>query len=287
MHAGEVAIDADLVRRLVDEQFPQWASLPLERVASYGTDHAIFRLGADLSVRLPRIDWATGQADHERKWLPRLAPHLPVELPLPVCTGVPAHGYPWAWSVVRWLEGEPAPFGGSSGLADDVARFLHALRVVDVDGAPAPRGRGRPLAELDERLRGNLSNLLPNEADADAVLAVWEDAVAAPAWEGPPTWLHGDVQVGNLLLRDGRLTGVIDWGSSCAGDPACDLFCAWTIFDEQTRPAFRAAMDDDDASWRRARGWVVLTAVNAITYYRHTNPGMVAEARWRFRQVLV
>jgi aminoglycoside phosphotransferase (APT) family kinase protein len=286
MHEGEVEVDDDLARRLVDTQFPVWRDLPLARVASYGTDHAIYRLGDGLSVRFPRIGWATEQADKEAEWLPRLAPHLPVELPLQVALGEPADGYPWRWSVNRWLDGTNAELGGSPELADDLAAFLRALRALDRAGAPEPKGRGLPLAGFDTALRERLPDLRPDEVDVDAVADLWAESVAAPVWDGPPTWLHGDLQVGNLLLRGGRLKGVIDWGAAAAGDPAVDLMAGWTIFDAVARPAFRAATEADDASWLRARGWATMSAVMALPYYRDTNPGMVREARWRFAQVL-
>jgi aminoglycoside phosphotransferase (APT) family kinase protein len=292
MHEREVHTDADLVRRLIRGQFPRWADLPIERVASSGTDHALYRLGDELLVRLPRIDWASGQAELERRWLPVLAPHLPLAVPSPLAVGDPAEGYPWRWSVVPWIDGvdltddhgvDPAR------VAHELATFIVALRGVDATGAPAPvdeLDRGTPLANRDAATREALGQLR-DDLDADAVTGAWEAALAEPPWEEPPVWIHGDLQGGNLIARDGHLRAVVDFGCLGAGDPACDLLGAWSLFDAADRERFHAEADVDDATWARGRGWALSVALIYLPYYRHTNPAGVAIARRTVDAVLV
>jgi aminoglycoside phosphotransferase (APT) family kinase protein len=289
MHPDEIETSDALVRRLLAAQFPQWAGLPTRKVASYGTDHDIYRLGDDLAVRLPRIGWATGQAALEAQWLPRLAPHLPLALPVQVARGQPAAGYPFDWSVYKWLPGENA-----DGTLDDLeqaavtlAAFIKALRRVDTTGAHprAPGARGAPLAENDTHFRSALAELGQRTASY-AVLQAWEEALAAPAWDGPEVWVHGDLLPGNLLVVNGRLFAVIDWGGLNVGDPACDLQPAWNIFSGASRRRFRAELHVDDATWRRGRGWALLQAVMALPYYWETNPGIVRQASHALEQVL-
>lgn len=289
MHADEVATDAALVRRLLAAQFPQWAERPIEPVVSYGTDHDIYRLGADLAARLPRIGWATAQAAKEAEWLPRLAPHLPLALPVPLAMGRPADGYPFDWSVCTWLPGRNAN-GTISDLdlaAVDLAAFVIAMRHVDTAGAHPrpPHGRGGPLAENDDQVRRSIVEL-GDRIDADAALRAWQESLDAPAWDGPELWVHGDLLPGNLLVVDGRLSGVIDFGGLNVGDPACDLQPAWNVFSGDSRTRFRAELEVDDASWLRGRGWALCQAVSALPYYWDTNPGMVRQASHALAQVL-
>jgi aminoglycoside phosphotransferase (APT) family kinase protein len=289
MHADEVGTDAALVRRLLAAQFPQWSERAIEPVVSYGTDHDIYRLGADLAARLPRIGWATDQAAKEAKWLPRLAPHLPLALPLPLAMGHPADGYPFDWSVCTWLPGENAN-GTITDLdlaAVDLAGFVLALRQIDTTGAhPRPRhGRGAPLAENDDQVRRSIGQL-GDRIDADAALRAWQESLNAPAWDGPEVWVHGDLLPGNLLVVDGRLSGVIDFGGLNVGDPACDLQPAWNVFSGHSRARFRAELDVDDASWLRGRGWALCQAVSALPYYWDTNPGMIRQASHALAQVV-
>ncbi|MET8834416.1 aminoglycoside phosphotransferase family protein [Micromonospora sp. NPDC004540] len=289
MHADEVRTDDDLVRRLLAGQFPRWADRPLHLVPSYGTDHDVYRLGDDLAVRLPRIGWATKQAAREAEWLPWLAPRLPLALPVPVAMGRPAEGYPFDWSVYEWLPGENA----NAGLDDldraavDLAAFVAALRRIDTSGAypRPPRARGADLAELDEGVRDAVRRL-GDRVDGGAVLRAWQESLDAPAWDGPGVWLHGDLLPGNLLVVDGRLSAVIDFGGLNVGDPACDLQPAWNVFTGSSRARFRAELEVDDASWLRGRGWALLQAVIALPYYWDTNPGIVRQTSHALREVL-
>jgi aminoglycoside phosphotransferase (APT) family kinase protein len=278
MHADEFEIDADLVRRLLEEQFPQWADRDLRRVESSGTDNAIFRVGDDLAARLPRIERAADQVDKEHVWLPRLAPRLPLDVPVPVARGTPADGFPWSWSVTPWFEGETASEARLPDLrraALDLAGFLRALERVDPSEGPPPGdhnfGRGVPLRERDEDTRAAIA-ALDGVVDVSAVTAAWDEALRAPEWDGPLVWIHGDLAEGNLVVRDGRLVAVIDFGGLAVGDPACDLMIAWTLFSGESREAFRAELSIDDAMWARGRGWALSWALVFIPYYLETNP---------------
>ena len=289
MHADEIETDVALVRRLLARQFPQWADLPISLVASYGTDHDIYRLGDHLSARLPRIGWATRQAVTEAQWLPKLAPHVPLALPVQLAMGHPAEGYPFDWSVYQWLPGENAN-GTIDDLdqgAVDLAGFARALRRVDTTGAHPrpPHGRGGPLAEGDEQVRRSIAQL-GDRIDGDATLRSWEESLNASAWDGEEVWVHGDLLPGNLLVVDGRLSAVIDFGGLNVGDPACNLLPACNLFARESRARFRAELEVDDASWLRGRGWALAQAVSALPYYWDTNPGMIRQASHALAQVL-
>jgi aminoglycoside phosphotransferase (APT) family kinase protein len=289
MHQDEVETDAGLVRRMLEAQFPQWAELPIRPVESYGTDHDIYRLGDGLSARLPRIDWATGQARREAKWLPRLAPHLPLRVPVQLGMGEPAEGYPFDWTVYEWLPGENAngTIDDLERAAVDLAAFVTALRAIETRDAH-PRGhgaRGAPLTELDDVVRRSIDEL-GDRIDRAAALRSWDESVSAPAWDGEEVWVHGDLLPGNLLVVDGRLSAVIDWGGLNVGDPACDLQPVWNVFDGVSRARYPEELDVDDASWLRGRGWALCQAVVALPYYWDTNPGMVRQASNAVTQVL-
>jgi aminoglycoside phosphotransferase (APT) family kinase protein len=275
VHEDELEIDEALVRALLAEQFPEWAALPLARVEPDGTVNVIYRLGGSLSVRLPRREGPEIEDDLEFRWLPFLAPQLPVEIPSPVARGAPGAGYPWYWSIHTWLDGElpTAPLD-----ADDVAGFVAALQRIDASGGPDPSGgRGRPLEWRDRFVRDALERV-----EAPGALELWDRAMRAPEWTGARVWIHADLDRRNVLVRDGRLTGVLDWGGLGLGDPAVDVMVAWKLVAREERPRFRALLDVDDATWLRAQGWVVSQALIALGYYTpETNPALFAEAtRW-------
>ena len=287
MHDGELAIDRDLVARLIAEQFPEWASQAVQPLAHSGTDNVIFRLGDDKAVRLPRIEGAVGQVQKDRVWLPALAPQLPFEVPELLASGAPGSGYPWEFGVYRWLEGEPFAadrIGEAVYAAADLARFIEALRRIDTRGAP-PSSRGGPLAPRDQAVRRAIA-ALAGRVDARAAARSWDAALRAPAWDGPPTWLHGDLMPGNLLFVEGRLSAVIDFSVLGVGDPAADLMVAWWVLDTGTRPQLRAALGVDQASWARGRGWALSCALIALPYYRDTNPPFASYARRTIAEVL-
>ncbi|HET8564756.1 MAG TPA: aminoglycoside phosphotransferase family protein, partial [Candidatus Binatia bacterium] len=277
---------ASLVSRLLAAQFPQWADLPIEPIHSAGTDNALYRLGTDMAVRLPRIHWAAG-VDKEHESLPKLAPFLPLAIPIPLAKGNPGEGYPWQWSVYRWLEGENATIERIVDLcqaATDLAHFIVALQQIEPTGGP-PARRGVPLARRDQPTREAIA-AQHGTLDADIVTAAWDAALAAPAWQGPPVWVHGDLLPGNLLVKQGRLSAVIDFAGVGVGDPACDLMIAWNLFTAETRDVFRAALAVDDATWARGRGWALSQALIFIPYYLDTNPAGVAVARRTINEVL-
>ncbi|MGR6974600.1 aminoglycoside phosphotransferase family protein [Streptomyces cynarae] len=294
-------IDTDLVRRLLAAQFPQWAHLPITPVPASGMDNATFRLGEKLSVRLPRYPHWAGQVEREQTWLPRLAPHLPLPVSEPVAKGEPGEGYPYPWSVYRWLDGETAT---PEGLADprrtalELASFLTALQAIDPTGGPAPEQsnafRGVPMGDerdslaSEARVRPKIEALERSGLiDADAVTEVWEAALAAPAWHRPPVWVHGDLAVGNLLAVDGRLSAVIDFGTLAVGDPAVDLLAAWKFLPDEVRGDFRKALDVDDATWARGRGWALAGSlpVPDDPYFRQ-DPARVRTALHHLEQLI-
>jgi len=282
MHADEVSTDADLVRRLLAGQFPQWAEQPIEPVPSFGTDNAMYRVGDDLVARLPRRTGTTGTLARERRWLPELAPLLPVAAPVPLAEGMPAEGYPFEWCVYPWLRGEEATADrivDADRFADELAGLIASLRRIDPSGGPEPGednfGRGEPLARRDAATRVAIETL-----GAEAATAIWDAALRTPPWQQPPVWIHGDLDARNLLVEDGRLSGVIDWGCLGVGDPAYDVMAAWKVLPPSTHDRFRAALRVDEGTWIRARGLVVSQALIALAYYTmETNPVLVLEAR--------
>jgi aminoglycoside phosphotransferase (APT) family kinase protein len=287
MHADELDIDAALVRRLLAAQFPRWADLPVEPFPTAGTINALYRLGDDMAVRLPRILAAVADVERERRWLPWLAPRLPVAIPAVLGKGTPAEGYPWPWSVYGWLDGENPTVDRLAApglLAADLAAFVTALhRVQPADGPPAYRGV--PLATQDAATRAAIQ-ALRGMIDGEAVTAAWEAALQAPEWPGPPVWVHSDLMPGNLLVRQGRLSAVIDFATVGVGDPACDLIVAWNLLPADVRDAFRAALNADEATWARGRGWALSMALIQLPYYLDTNPVIAANARHVIGQVL-
>ncbi len=290
-HFDREDIDVALVERLISAQFPQWADLPISPAVPQGWDNKTFRLGAEMSVRLPSAAPYALQVEKERRWLPELAPHLPLPIPVPLAKGAPAEGYPFTWCVYRWLEGETASTERVDDLtefATTLADFLAALQRIDPAGGPPPGRhnffRGGPLTVYDAETQRAIA-ALDGKIDTDAASAVWEAALAA-TWHGRPVWIHGDVTASNLLVVDGRLSAVIDWGGLNVGDPACDLQPAWNVFEGASRARYRAELAVDDASWLRGRGWALAQAVWALPYYWDTNPGIVRQASHALAQVL-
>ncbi|WP_255683057.1 aminoglycoside phosphotransferase family protein [Actinokineospora sp. PR83] len=386
MHPDEVPTDVHLVRALVATQFPRWAGLPVSPVTSSGTDNAMFRLGPSLVARLPRIPAAVDNVAREQRWLPHLAPHLPVAVPVPVAHGEPAHGYPFPWSVLRWLDGEnpspptatppgspltrpagpppepenpllgpgkplpdpenlfpssknPLPHRGnpphdsgprtepgtkpavgshaesraeplgdppdfhstgghrqsgvargrlSTGVDEELARglagFVAALRAVDPAGGPES-GRGQALVTRDEPTRAALARL-GGEVDVARAARVWVDCLAVGPGDAAPAWCHGDLSPGNVLVRDGRLRAVIDFGGVGVGDPTVDLVVAWNLLSPAGREVFRAELEVDDATWERGRGWALSIALIQLPYYRTSNPALAANARHTISEAL-
>jgi aminoglycoside phosphotransferase (APT) family kinase protein len=278
MPAAEAEITADLVRRLLAAQHQDLAGLPVEPLAN-GWDNTLFRLGDALVARLPRRTLGANILVNEQRWLPLLAPRLPLPVPVPVRTGVPGEGYPWPWSIVPFLPGTPAadgpPFDRDQA-AVDLGGFFGALHAPAPPDAPANPVRGVPLERRAASLEQNLSSLdrgtLGGLGDRDRVLAAWEAALAVPAWAGPPVWLHGDPHPANILISDGRVSGVIDFGDITAGDPASDLSVAWMLLPVSCHDAFRAAYAQAgngpaaDTTWARGRGWALNLAIVLLAW---------------------
>jgi len=278
-------IDDGLVRRLVTAQFPQWSDLPVWSVDASGWDNATFHLSEHMIVRLPRAAAYALQVEKEHRWLPQLAPLLPLQIPTPLAIGEPANGYPWKWSICRWIEGEtaaPERISDVNAFAISLADFLIALQRVDATDGPRPGVhnfyRGGSLTTYDTETRRAIA-VLRDKLDIEAAINVWEMALKG-AWDRPPVWLHGDVSAGNLLIRDGRLRAVIDFGMMGVGDPACDLSIAWTLFEGESRGTFRAMLPLDPDTWARGRGWTLWKALIVAAGLSETNAVEAAQP-WR------
>jgi aminoglycoside phosphotransferase (APT) family kinase protein len=289
MHPDELEISEPIVRGLVDEQFPQWRDLPL-RAVSWGTVNAVYRLGPELCVRVPRrAEWSAA-LEQEVRWLPVLAPSLPVPIPQPVAIGVPSGGYPVAWAVYTWLDGTPmleAHRVDQSAIAEELAGFVEAIQRIDVPSDPPSSNRRLPLSALDAPVRASISGLAADGIDLAAVTAAWEQALVVASWSGSPVWMHGDLMPTNLLVRgDGGLAGVLDFGVCTVGDPACESLLAWMTLSSSSRARYRELVALDDAAWARARGWALSFAVLAAPYYRDTFPAFAGVARRAIAEVL-
>jgi len=255
-----------LVRGLLEDQQPDLAALELREVA-FGWDNVTFRLGDALTVRVPRRQMSAALVEHEQRWLPVLAPTLPLPIPAPVRVGRPGRGYPWSWSVCPWLVGVAAaermpddPFD----TAEQLGAFFTALHVPAAADAPPNPYRGGPLADRAPAFVDRIEQLR-DLLDGPRILRLWEDFLAVPGWRREPSWIHGDMHPLNVLVDAGRIAAVIDFGDICGGDPATDLSIAWMLLPPAARPVLRAASGDvDDDTWRRARGWALALAVTYI-----------------------
>ncbi|SRR6266542_3626093 len=263
---GMIDINIALVRRLITTQFPQWAHLGISSVEPNGWDNRTFRLGQEMSVRLPSAERYSAQVEKEHLWLPRLTPFLPLPIPIPLAMGAPDQNYPWHWSVYRWLDGESAATGHIADpvrFAAALGEFLAALQQIDPERGPSAGQhnfyRGGDLSVYDDETRQALK-ILDGKIDGETARAVWESALKS-RWQGSPVWVHGDVSAGNLLVKDGKLCAVIDFGNLAVGDPACDLTIAWTLFSGAARDVFRSSVPLDHATWTRGRGWALWKAL--------------------------
>ena len=287
MHADEVHIDAALVRRLLAAQFPRWADLPISAVRSTGTVNAIYRLGDHLCARLPRVEEWAKDLEKEWRWLPKLAPRLSLRVPEPVGMGHPTGSYPFPWAIYGWIDGQPYSdelVDDERQAARDLAQFVVELRRIDPSS-------GRLAAVASRSASSTPSTRAAIESargviDSDAATAAWERALEAPAWNGTPVWIHTDLLRPNVLVHGGRLCAVIDFGGVGVGDPAADVIAAWSVFGHTGRRVFRDALDVDDGTWNRARGYALHQAAMIIPYYGETNPGFVALAKRTVEEVL-
>jgi aminoglycoside phosphotransferase (APT) family kinase protein len=284
-------INIALVKQLIRTQFPQWTELPVAPVENGGWDNRTFRLGDSMSIRLPSALCYVAQVEKEHRWLPVLRSHLPLPIPFPIGLGAPGEDYPWPWSIYGWLDGESAHAGHIHDIgcfAVDLAHFLVALRRIDARSGPIAGAhnfhRGGSLAVYDTETRQSVT-MLADEIDIAAVMEVWDMALQT-SWQGPPVWVHGDVAESNLLVKDGRLSAVIDFGCTGVGDPSCDLVIAWTSLDPASREQFRSAVALDPATWQRARGWALWKALITLAQFRDTNLIKAEIARQVIRDVL-
>jgi aminoglycoside phosphotransferase (APT) family kinase protein len=273
MPAAEVDVSPGLVRRLVAAQHPDLAHLPVELMTN-GWDNVMFRVGGELIARMPRREMGARLIVNEQRWLPVIAPRLPLPVPAPVRTGRPGLGYPWPWSLVPFIPGQVAaltPPASPRDAAVTMGRFLAALHTAAAPDAPPHTTRGVPLARRAGAVAENLV-LLYGRVDRAAVLRAWQAAVAAPAWDGPPLWLHGDLHPANILVHRGRISGVIDFGDVTSGDPASDLSVAWMLLPAEHHHAFQnayraaAARPADDACWARAKGWALVLGLVCLAH---------------------
>lgn len=269
--AAEVDVTDGLVRRLLADQHPDLADRSLHLVAN-GWDNMIFRLGDDLVVRLPRRQAAAELVENEQRWLPELARRLPLPIPAPLRRGRPSDAYPWCWTIAPWIDGEVAADVELADPTRDAVRlgeFLAALHVIAPGGAPHNLFRGTPVAELPDRFEPRLEQL-GDLIDAAAVRRRFDQLVDVDEFDGPPRWVHGDLHTANVLVNDGSISSVIDWGDITAGDPACDFAIGWMLFDDRSRDVFRLAAGAgtpvDDSTWQRAEAWALHFAVMYLAH---------------------
>ena len=284
-------ITADLVSQLIADQFPRWAGLPVRPVEADGVDNTTFRLGQTMSVRLPSADAYVEQVYKEHRWLPVLAAQLPLPIPEPLAKGVPGNGFPRPWSVYRWIGGDPATAEGIADMprfAADLADFLVALYQIDPAGGPGPGThnffRGGPVAVYDGETQDALA-ALQGQIDTALTAEVWQAALRAGRQE-PPVWFHGDAQPGNLLLSDGKLSAVIDFGTSGVGDPACDTTIAWTFLSGESSRVFAERLPFDEATWARGRGWAIWKAMIVLVEALEDDPQNAAYTKGVIEAIL-
>lgn len=292
MHADELTINDHLVNQLILTQFPQWADLPLQRFRSAGTDNAIYRLGEKMAIRLPLTLGSAGRVSKEHTWLSKMSSLLPLPIPVPIAQGRSTESYPAPWSIYPWFESETATPDGIKNpnqVAAQLAEFITALQKIDSTHGPLPGNhnffRGVPLIHRDAETRAAIE-ALRGIIDTESALTVWEKAIKTPAWNHPPVWIHGDLLPGNLLLKDGQLSAVIDFGGLGIGDPAYDLITAWCLFSAETREFFRAQLTIDNPTWDRGRGLALSIGLIALPYYRNTNPEFAKVAEHMIHEAL-
>ncbi|PPJ35877.1 acetyltransferase [Nocardia nova] len=289
---GRAGIDADLVGRLIARQFPRWSALPVTPVANDGWDNRTYRLGSDKTVRLPTAASYAPAVAKESRWLPRLAPALPIPVPTVLAEGAPDLGYPFPWSVRRWIPGDTADRAEIENMTEftgAVAEFIRTLQQCETTDAP-PAGahsfyRGRSPGHYDSQTRHCLT-ILTGRIDTAAATAVWDKALTTE-WDRDPVWFHGNIAPGNLIVDQGKLAAVIDFGTCGIGDPACDLVLAWTMLSGEGREAFRRAIDHDNATWDRARGWALWKALLTLTEHRATDHEPASRAQRLVDEILL
>ena len=287
MHEKELNVSEELVRSLLAEQCPNWADLPLQRIQSSGTDNALYRLGTELVVRLPRIDWAVSSIEKEHTWVPQITNHLSTPISTPIFCGKPNAKYPWPWLVIKWNDGENPEFEQENeynDLAVELAQFLNELHAIKLENGPLSR-RGVHLSNVNERTNADIP-LLKDEIDADYYLKLWKELSNLPEWHGEPVWVHGDFLPGNILVKNNHLSAVIDFSDVGIGDPACDLVIAWSLLNKDSREVFKKNLNNiDENTWQKGRGWALSIAAIMLPYYKNTNPAYARLARRMLKNV--
>jgi aminoglycoside phosphotransferase (APT) family kinase protein len=277
-----IEIDVDLVSKLINSQFPEWSTLDVKPVKKSGNDNRTFHLGNSMSVRLPSEEAYVSQVEKEQKWLPILAKRLSTPISEPLAKGFPSGDYPYPWSVNKWLDGETLTLENIDNVnqfANDLGRFLVDLQSIDTTGGPLAGEhnfyRGGDLVVYDEECRDAINHI--NKFNKHLLKEIWELALASK-WDNEPVWVHGDIAPGNILIKNGNLFAVIDFGILGVGDPSCDAAMSWTFFDESSRKVFKTALDFDGETWNRARGWALWKALITYNYYEHSNKAMADES---------
>jgi aminoglycoside phosphotransferase (APT) family kinase protein len=294
LHENEVAVDVAVVRSLLEVQRPEWAVLPLGR-AGAGTDNTMYRLGDDLLVRLPRTAEKARSLRKEQTWLPRLAPLVPNAIPEPVYAGVPTPAFPLPWAIYRWIDGveaQPDTVRDWAAFGTELAAFVRALHRIDLMGATRSGDlewyRGGSLQSCDEWISSRIQDCratIGAELDVDGLERMWRAAVALPDPSSPQVWLHGDLKPTNVLVTNGKLHAVIDFGGLSIGFPDAEHSTVWDL-PAQARQAYWNAMSLHELTWLRARAWAIAVGVSGISYYRHTFPAFAAECRTRLQTII-
>lgn len=292
MHENELEINECLAKTLIEKQCPRWSNLTLKPVSSSGTDNALFRLGDDYIVRLPRIEWTPGSIvrsiNKEYEWIPKIAHWLTIPVSEPVFKGNPDDHYPWPWLIAKWHDGQNPDFEKETEyelLAKDLAGFINNLHTIRLENGPLSR-RGVPLKELDQETRTAI-HALKTDMDTQVISTLWEQLSNISPWNTDPVWVHGDLLPGNIITQNNRLSAVIDFTDTGMGDPACDLVIAWSLLNAPSRSVFRDHLKNiDDDTWQRGRGWALSIAVIMLPYYKHSNPVLATLARRMIKNVI-
>lgn len=281
MHEHEFEINENLVQSLLTNQCLKWSNLPLRQVISSGTDNALFRLGNEYIIRLPRIEWSPGSINQsinkEYEWVPKIAQLLKTLISEPIFKGNPDKLYPWAWTINKWNEGQTPDFEKENEyelLAKDLAEFLNELHSIRLPEGPYSR-RGVSIKEINEETIKAI-NSLKGDIDTQKVFSLWEQLINVPLWNKDPVWVHGDFLPGNILIKNNRLSAVIDFTEVGIGDPACDLIIAWSLFNENSRKIFKANLKNiDENTWKRGIAWALSIALIMLPYYKNSNPVLI------------
>lgn len=290
MHTEELEISLTLVKKLIKDQCPKYCSLPLKPIKTTGTTHALFRLGSEYLIRLPRLEESSVNIEKENEFLPQFEKFLSIPISIPIFKGNPNNDYPCNWMIVKWQEGKIADFDEETeffDLAKDLALFINELHSIEVNNGPLSR-RGIPLnsKDLQHQVKSAIEKL-KDELNINEIKNLWEELSNIPYWDKKPVWIHGDLLPGNILVKDKRLSAVIDFSDLGIGDPACDLIPAWCIFNSQSRNHFKKhLLNVDESTWQRSRGWALCIGLIILPYYKHTNPSLVNVAKKMIDQVI-